>query len=99
MKQAKFLDDKHTKFRYSPIVSIVFLKVQKSIPSVFSRRVYSASVWVHSKSAAKKTAKHKKTSRGKVSNQSLVARSKENNFEAIKKRSGVRKRLATFESL
>ena len=48
---------------------------------------------IHSKSAQRKLASYKKTSRGKVSRRSLVTIAKKNNLEAKKKRSVVKKGL------
>ena len=48
---------------------------------------------MHSKSAQRKLAKHKKTSRGKISRRALVTIAKNNNLEAKKKSSVVRKRI------
>ena len=53
---------------------------------------------MHSKSDQRKLANHKKTSRGRVSRQSLVTITKKNNLEAKKKRSVVRKRIANDNS-
>ena len=50
---------------------------------------------MHSKSTQRKLANHKKTSRGKVSRRNVVIIAKKNNLEAKKKRSVVRKRIAT----
>ena len=68
--------------------------MQKSLSSVLPKRVYPVSMRMHSKSTQRKLASHKKTSRGKVSRRSLVTIAK-NNLEAKKKRSVVRKRIAT----
>ena len=59
------------------------------------KRVYPVSMRMHSKSAERAVANHKKTSRGKVSRRSLATIAKKNNLEAKKKRSVVRKRFAT----
>ena len=53
------------------------------------------SMRMHNKSTQRKIANHKKTSRGKVSRRSLVTINKKNNLEAKKKRSVVRKTIAT----
>ena len=53
---------------------------------------------MHSKSAQSKLANHKKTSRGKASRRRLVTNTKKNNLEANKKRSVVRKGIATNSS-
>ena len=55
---------------------------------------------MHSNSTKRKLASHKKTSRGEVSRRSLVTIAKKNNLdlEAKKKRSVVRKRVATNSS-
>ena len=98
LKHLRNLDDEHTKALYSPGVPIIFPQMQKSFPSVLSRRVYPVSLRMHSKSAQRKPAKHKKTSRGKVSKRSLVALCEENNLEAKKRHSGVLKKLAINES-
>ena len=94
-KHLRTLDDEHTKPLYSPSVPIACPQMQKSLSSVLPKRVYSVSMRMHSKSAEKKLASHKKTSRAKVSRQSLVTITKKNNLEAKKKRSVVRKRIAT----
>ena len=47
LKQSKNLDDEHTKFFYSPSVTIVFPQMQKSFPSVLPRRVYPVSLRMH----------------------------------------------------
>ena len=53
---------------------------------------------MHSKSTQGKLASHKKTSRGKVSRRSLVTIAKNNNLEAKKRLSVVRKGIATNSS-
>ena len=53
---------------------------------------------MHSKSAQRKLANHKKTSHGKFSRRSLVNIAKVNNLEAQKKRFVVKKRIATNSS-
>ena len=67
LKQSKILHDEHTKSVYSPSVPVIFPQMQKSFPSVLSKRVYPVSLRMHNKSAQRKSAKHKKTSRGKIS--------------------------------
>ena len=66
LKQSKLLDDEHTKSLYSPSFPIIFPQMQKSFPSVLPRRVYPVSLRMHNKSAQRKVAKHKKTSRGEI---------------------------------
>ena len=95
LKHLRTLDDEHTKSLYSPGVPIAFPQMQKSLSSVLSKRVYPVSMRMHSKSTQGKLASHKKTSRGKVSRRSLVTIAKKNNLEAKKKRSVVRKWIAT----
>ena len=97
LKHLRTLDDEHTKSLYSPSVPIAFPQLQKPLSSVLPKRVYPVSMRMHSKSTQKKT-KPKKTSRGKVSRRSLVTIAKKNNLEAKKKRSFVRKRIATNSS-
>ena len=70
-------------------------QIQKSLSSVLLKRVYPVSVRMHSKSTQRKLASHKKTSRRKVSRLSSVTIAKKNNLEAKRKRSVVRKRIAT----
>ena len=94
-KHLKTLDDQHTKSLYSPIVPIAFPQMRKPLSSVLPKRVYPVSMRMHSKSAQRKLANHKKTWRGKVSRQSVVTIAKKNNLEAEKKRSIVRKGIAT----
>ena len=95
LKHLRTLDDEHTKSPYSPSVPIAFPQMQKSFSSVLPKRVYPFSMRMHSKSTQRKLAIHKKTSRGKVSRRSLVTIFKKKNLEAKKKRSVVRKRIAT----
>ena len=96
LKHLRTLDDEHTKSLYSPSVPIAFLQMQKPLSSVLPKRVYPVSMRMHSKSAQRKLASHKKTSRGKVSRRSLGTIAEKNNLEANKKRSVVRKRIATI---
>ena len=98
LKHLRTLDDEHTKFFYSPSVPIAFPQMQKSLSSVLPKRVYPVSVRMHSKSNQSKLANHKKTSRGKVSKRSVANIAKKNNLEAKKKRSVVRKMIATNSS-
>ena len=98
LKHLRTLDDEHTKSLYSPSVPIAFPRMQKSLYSVLSKRVYPVFMRMHSKPAQRKLANHKKTSRGNVSRRSLVTIAKKNNLEAKKKRSVVRKRIATNSS-
>ena len=95
LKHLKTLDDEHTKFLYSPSVPIAFPQMQKSLSSVLPKRIYPVSMRMHSKSAQRKLASHKKTSRGKISRRNLVTIAKKNNLDAKRKRSVVRKRIAT----
>ena len=64
LKHLRTLEDEHTKSLYSPSVPIAFPQMQRSLSSVLSKRVYPVSMRVHSKSAQRKLANHKKTSRG-----------------------------------
>ena len=89
-KQTIHLDDEHTKFLYSPSVQIIFTKMQKSFSSVLPKRVYPVSLRMNNKSAQRKPAKHKKTSRGKISRRVSSIVSKTYNLEAKKRNSGVR---------
>ena len=72
LKQSVNLDDEHTKSLYSPSVQIIFPQMQKSPPSVLPKSVYPISLRVHIKSAQRKPAKHKKTSRCEVSKRGLT---------------------------
>ena len=80
LKHLRTLDDEHTKSVYSPSVPIAFPQMQKPLSSVLPKRVYPVSMRMHSKSAERKLASHKKTSRGKVSRQSLVTSNLEEQF-------------------
>ena len=95
LKHLRTLDDKHTKSLCSPSVPFAFPQMQKPLSSVLPRRVYPVSIRVHSKSTQRKLASHKKASRCKISRRGLVTITKKNNLEAKKKRSVVRKRIAT----
>ena len=98
LNHLRTLDDEHTKYLYSPSISIAFPQMQKSLASVLPKRVYPVSMRMHNKSTQGKLASHKKTSRGKVPRRSLVTIAEKNNLEAKKKRSFVRKRTATNSS-
>ena len=67
LKKSKFLDDEHTKSLYSPSVPIIFLQMQKSLPSVVPKGVYLVSLRMHNNSAQRKPATYEKTSSGKIS--------------------------------
>ena len=95
LKHLRTLNDEHTKSLYSPSVPIAFPQMQKPLSSVLSKRVYPVSMRMRSKSTQRKLPSHKKTSGGKVSRRSLATIAKKNNLEARKKRSVVRKRVAT----
>ena len=94
-KHLRTLDVEYAKSLYSPSVPIAFPQMHKSLCSVLPKRVYPFSMRMHSKSTQRKLANHTKTSRGRVSRRSLVTIAKKNNLEAKKKRSVVRKRIAT----
>ena len=89
------MDEEHTKFLYSPSVPIAFTQMPKPLSSVLPKRVYPVSMRMGSKSIQRKLASHKKTSRSEVSRRCLVTIAKKNNLEANKKRSVVRKMIAT----
>ena len=95
LKHLRTLDDEHTKSLYSLSVPIAFRQMQKSLSSVLPKRVHPFSMRMHCKSTQRKLANHKKTSRGKVSRRRLVTIAKKNNLESKKKRSVIRKRIAT----
>ena len=95
LKHLRTLDDEHTKSLYSPSVLTAFPQMQKSLSSVLPQTFYPFYMQMHSKSTQVKLASHKKTSRGKVSIRGLVTVAKKNNLEAKKKRSIVRKWIAT----
>ena len=92
LKQSKVLANEHTKSLYSPSVPIIFPQMQKSFSSVLPKRVHPVSLPMHIKSAQRKPAKHKKTSRGKFSKRGLNIFSKTYNLEAKRRQSGVQKR-------
>ena len=95
LEPLRTLDDEHLKFLYSASVPNNFLQMQRTLSSVLPKRVYPFSMQMHSKSVQRKTAKHKKTSRGKVSKLGASVLFKKCNLEANKKRSLVRKRIKT----
>ena len=76
LKHSKTLDDEHTRSLYSPSVPIIFPQMQMFFPSVLPKRVYPVFLRMHNKSAEMKPAKHKKTSRGKISKRSSTIVSK-----------------------
>ena len=67
LKQLRILDDEHTKSLYSPSVPIASPQIRKPLSSVSPERVYPVSMRMHSKSAERKLASHKETSRRKIS--------------------------------
>ena len=93
LKQSKFLDDEYAKSLYSPSVPIIFPQLKKSFPSVLPKIVYPVSLRMHNKSAQRKPAKHKKTSRGIFSKRGSTIVSKTYDLEAEKRHSGIRKRV------
>ena len=98
LKHLRTLDDEHTKSLYSPSVPIAFPQMQKSLSSTLPKRVYPVSKRKHSKTTQRKLANNKKTSRAKISRRSVATIAEKNNLEAKKKRSVVRKRIATNSS-
>ena len=82
-------------YLYSPSVPIAFPQMQTPLSSVSPKRVCPFSVQTHSKSTQRKLANQKKTSRDKISRQNLVNIARKNNLELKKKRSVVRKIIAT----
>ena len=97
LKQSKILDDEHTKFFHSPSVPIIFPQMQKSFPSVLTKRVYPVSLRMHNKSAQLKPAKHKTTSRHKIEKRGSTIVSKAYNLETKKRHSGVRKNVTSHQ--
>ena len=98
LKHLGTLDDEHTKSLYSLSVPNAFPQMQMSLSSELPKRIYPFSMRMHSKSTQTKLPSLRKTSRGKVSRRSLLTIAKKNNLEAKKKRSVVRKRIATNSS-
>ena len=98
LKQSKNLDGEHTKLLYSSIVPIIFPQMQNFFPSVLPKGVNPLSLRMQDKSAQRKPAKHKKTSRGKIAKRASTTVSKTYNLEAKKESSGVRIRLAAHLS-
>ena len=94
-KKSKILDDDHTKSLYTPSDPIIFPQMQKSFPSVLSKRLYQVLVRMYSKSVQRKTAKPKKTSRYKTSKRCSLALSTENLRKLKKRNSGIWKRVTT----
>ena len=90
LKQSKILDDEHTKSLFSPNARIIFPLMQNSLPPVLPKRICPVSLRMHQKSAQRKPAKHKKTSRGKISKRRSTIVSKTYNLETKKRHSGVR---------
>ena len=67
--------------------------MQKSFPSVLPKSVFPVSLRMRNESAQRKTAKHKKTTHGKISKRGSTIVSKTYNLEAKKRHSAVRERL------
>ena len=98
MKQLKLMDEKHTKFLSSPSVPMIFPQMHTSFPSVLPKGVYAVSLRMHSKFSQTKPAKHKKTSRDKITKRFYSVFSKKNHLEENRRRSGIRKNVATHKS-
>ena len=96
LKHLGNLDDEHTKSLYSPSVPTIFPRMQKFFTSVLPKRVYPVSLRTHSKYAQRKTAMHKKTSRGKCSKRGSTIVPKTYNLDAKKGHSVVRKRVTAL---
>ena len=96
LKHLRTLDDEHKKSLYSPSVPIAFPQMQEPLFSVLPKKVYQFSMQMISKSTQRKLASHKKTPCGQISRRSLPTIAKKNNLEAKRKRSIVRKRIATI---
>ena len=93
VKQSTFLDDEHTKSLYFPSAPICFPQLQKSFPLVLPKKDHPVSLRMHNISAQRKPAKHKKTSRGKISKLGSTIVSMAYNLEPKKRLSGVRRRV------
>ena len=81
LRHLRTLDDEHTKSLYSPSVPTALPQMQKSLSSILPKKVYLVSMQMHSKSAQRKLASHKKASCGKISRRGLVAIPKKNNLK------------------
>ena len=95
LKPSRTLDVEHSNSLYSPSVPIAFLQMQTSLSSVLPKRVYPVSMRMHCKSAQRKLANRKKTSRGKISRRISVSIARKNNLEAKKNCSVFLKKIAT----
>ena len=83
-KHIKTLDDERTKALKPPSVGFIFLKCRKTFLSLLPKKVYQVSMRLNRKSSRRKPAKHKKTSREKVSKPCSVVPSKKNDLEEKK---------------
>ena len=70
--------------------------MQNFFPSVLLKGVHTVSLRMHKKYAQKKTAKHKKTTRGKCSKRGSTIVPKTYNLDAKKGHSVVRKRVTAL---
>ena len=86
------MDDEHTKSLYSPSAPIFFPQVQKFFLQSCAKDFIQL-LLMHNKSAQRKRAKHKKTSRGKISKRVLIFLSEKYNLEPKNRHSEFRKRL------
>ena len=77
-QQTTFLSDEHPTSLYSDNVPKLFPKLQKNLPKKLSKRIYSVPKRVHRKHAQRRTARHSKTRRNKVSRRNSSAYSKKN---------------------
>ena len=98
LKRLKFLDDEQTKSLYCPSLPIISSQMQKPFPSVLPKTFYQVSLGMYSKSSQRKRAKHKKTSRDKISKRNSIALSEKNHLKAEKRRFGIRKRVKTHKN-
>ena len=95
LKQSKTLNDEQMNTQNLSTLQ-VFQSFSHKCKSLFLQSpkiVYPVPLRMHNKSAQRKPAKHKKTSRGKISKRGSTTVSKTYNLEAKKRNSAIRKRL------
>ena len=99
LKHLKSLDDEHTRSLHCQCFPTISSQMQKSFPQVLPNRIIQVCLRMYRKPYERKPARHKETSRDKISKQFLIALlSILNHLDAKKIRSGIHKRVTTHWS-
>ena len=98
LKHLKYSDDEHTKTLYSPGFPPLFSRMQNSISTNLSKRIYPISQRMHRQAAARKFVRSKKKSRPKVQRRNSRAVLIKNNLAARKESTVVAKSIIAHKN-